>query len=189
MTVLRLIAGEAVPFDDDGAPMLLGPRSRRPGLAHEDVALDLDQALAERCAGAAALEGLPTPLWAVIAIESERALRLTCADTDLAAAATRLHALARTGRHGSAEGTRLGAWAAALRLAHRTSPEVDRPLRLLVPYHTLLSWRSAASDAELGLQEWAIRILADPPSGRGPWEAAAAEQASTLAEWIALHRA
>jgi len=188
MTVLHLIAGEDLPFDDDGRPMLLGPRSRRPGLAHEEIALSLDYAVAETCAIAAAREGLPTALWAVIAIESERAFRLVCDDTDVATARPRLNALARTRRHSSAHGTRLGAYAAALRLANKKVPVVEHSLRLLVPYHSLLSWRIAARDSGRALQDWATGILTHPPSGRGLWEAAAAEQGSTVAEWIAVHK-
>ncbi len=70
MPALRLIPGDGQRPSEPVCPMRLDARSRRPGLAHEEFNLCLDLPHAERACRRAATEGLPLPLWVVIAIEA-----------------------------------------------------------------------------------------------------------------------
>src|SRR5271166_6896972 len=79
MTALRVIDGEGRGTGDACAPMQLGHRSRRPGLAHDEFWLDLGSG-ATSVLVAAAHDRLPPPLWAALTIESERALRAVASD-------------------------------------------------------------------------------------------------------------
>lgn len=190
MTALRLIPGEGRRLADDTGPMRLHARSRRPGLAHEELDLSLDRSTAERVVRRTA--GLPPPLWAVIAIESERALgAATRADESDAVLARRLDWAARRTTPNPRRRTQLAAYAAALRQPPATSqPAPARtPLGLLVPYHTLLVWDIAADQDGVSLANWARARLAAVEMGRPLWEAAAAEAGQMLAEWVALRAA
>lgn len=189
MTALRLIAGESRPVRGAQGPMRLDMRSRRPGLAHEELDLVLDSSAAGRLAGEATSDGLPSPLWAVIAIESERAL-CAAAPTDWARRelCRRLDSAARLSVLEPRRDTRLDAYAAALR--HSPAPAhyagVTTRLTLLVPYHTLLAWEVAADHDGIPLLDWAHSQLVAVGPGRPLWEAAAAESGQTLGEWVAL---
>lgn len=191
MIALRLIDGEGRGTRDACAPMQLGQRSRRPGLAHDEFFLYLGSGAASVLV-AAAQDHLPAPLWAALTIESERALQAVAADLSRRRSlAARLDRIASTTHAGPAGGeTRLHAWAAALRhppaAGPRTSPPQAAALDLLVPYHTLQAWHLAAERAGLPMLEWARSLLATTGAGRAMWEAAAAEAACTLGEWVAL---
>jgi hypothetical protein len=169
--------------------MRLDLRCRRPGLAHEELDLALDSSTATRIAGDASREGVPSPLWAAIAIESERAL-CAAARTDRARRELRLYldSAARQSGLGAQGDRRLEAYATALRQATARTRDASATtcLTLLVPYHTLLAWEIAADHEDTPLLDWArSRLLAVGP-GRPLWEAAAAERGQTLGEWVAL---
>ncbi len=189
MPVLRLIPGDGQRPSEPVRPMRLDARSRRPGLAHEEFNLCLDLPHAERACRRAAAEGLPPPLWAVIAIESQRALRAACPDESSDAIASRLDWVARRPPRQVRRATRLAAYAAVLRCPPRTVQpvQVASELPLLVPYHTSLAWEIAAEDDEIALNDWALVQLAAAGTRRPLWEAASAEAGQMLAEWIALH--
>lgn len=186
---MRLIPGENLDPDDGyGGLMRLDGRSRRPGLAHEEIALWLGHASAERVGSAAAVESIPAALWATITIEAERALRNAAREAQSRATlAGRLNAAARQPFLLPTRRTRLAAYAAALRARHRPPPAAAAPvpLTLLVPYHTWLAWELAACEDGLVVRDWVQAMLEEAPAGRRLWEAAAAERAQTLAEWIA----
>jgi len=189
MRALRLIQGENRRRESTGA-LRLDERSRRPGLAHEELTLELDRELAARVTAQAASDGVPAPLWAVIAIESERARLATVTGHPQEELSRRLDWIARRHREPPRE-TRLAAYAAALR---RASDPTDLgalrpPLALLVPYHSLVAWEIAAEDAGAPLEEWARNQLGVAGRGRSLWEAAAAEAGQMLAEWVAVHAA
>jgi hypothetical protein len=191
MTALRMIDGEGRGTGDACAPIQLGHRSRRPGLAHDELWLDLGSGAASVLV-LATHDRLPPPLWAALTIESERALRTVAPEPSRRRPlAARLDRIARTRSASSGRGeTRLHAWAAALRhppaAGPRTAPAQAVALDLLVPYHTLQAWQLAAERAGLPLHEWARSLLATSGAGRAMWEAAAAEAACTLGEWVAL---
>jgi hypothetical protein len=168
--------------------MRLDARSRRPGLAHEEFNLCLDLPHAERACHMAAAEGLPLPLWVVIAIESQRALRAARPDESPGAVASRLDWAARRPPRQVRRATRLAAYAAVLRCPPRTVQpmRVASELPLLVPYHTFLAWEIAAEDDEVALNDWALAQLAAAGTRRPLWEAASAEAGQMLAEWVAL---
>jgi hypothetical protein len=178
MTALRLIDGEGRGAPGVSARMRLDVRSRRPGVAHEE----LENAAHDR---------LPLPLWVLIAIESERALH-AAASSELGRSelAARLDWVARMPPSDVSRETRLRAWAVVLRCPtdppRDVAPAPGVAIDLLVPYHTLFAWKLAADRAEVPLLEWARSRLASASRGRALWEAAAAETGCTLGEWVAL---
>jgi hypothetical protein len=190
MTALRLIDGGGQESRGRCFPPRLDSRSRRPGVAHEELELPLGS-----CASAAAANAvhdrLPLPLWVLIAIESERALQ-AAASSELARTrlAARLDWIARMPTTDASRETRLRAWAVVLRCPpdppRDVAPAPSVAIGLLVPYHTLFAWEFAADRAGVPLFEWARSRLASAGQGRALWEAAAAETGSTLGEWIAL---
>jgi len=196
MPILRLIEGGPARFIDayDPAPFELDLDQLRPGLAHEPLMLVLDDAIARLAESRAAADGLATPLWSVLAVESERALR------DAAAAigwqpGELADQLDGTAAAGGTPGVvqrrrRLGRYAMALRQSERRqcAPASSR-LLLAVPYHSLLAWELAAMAEGESTEAWAINRLEALPTGRGWWEAAAATDGQTLAEWIGLQAA
>ena len=191
MTALRLIDGEGQGAHGGRAAMQLDVRSRRPGVAHEEIELHcIGAAAAAACAGAA-YDRLPVPLWSLIAIESERALQAAAPDDPARSKlAARLDWVARMPPPDVPRETRLHAWAVALRCPPDSlcygSPTPEVTLELIVPYHTLLAWELAANRVGLPLTEWACISIAGAGLGRRLWEAAAAEAGCTLGEWIAL---
>lgn len=165
-------------------------RSRRPGVAHEELELPLGSC-ASAVAANAARERLPLPLWALIAIESERALQaVASSERARSEVANRLDWVARMPPSHASRETCLRAWACALRCPpdppYDVAPTACVAIDLLVPYHTLFAWELAADHAGAPLLEWARSRLASASRGRALWEAAAAEAGCTLGEWIAL---
>jgi hypothetical protein len=166
----------------------------RPGFAHEAVELTVDAELAEAVERAAATEGLPTMLWAALAIESERALHAHPREAMIAVSAIedKLDAAARatTSTAAAPRGRRLTRYALALRRGTvRAAGTPQRRLTLAVPHHTVIAWELAAVDAQQALGGWARARLARLPAGRPRWEAAAALAGQTLGEWIAVQAA
>jgi hypothetical protein len=168
--------------------------SLRPGMAHERLELALDADHAGAVEAAASAEGIPSELWAAIAIESERALRSAAAATGT----TSHHlqgALNDAAVHPptvttAQRGRRLAGYARALRTGARATPSGAAPgLVVVVPYHTLLAWELGAAHAGAAVEWWACALLGVMPQGRTQWEAAAAEAGQTLSEWVALQAA
>jgi hypothetical protein len=192
MTALRLIPGEASGAEGPETSFHLDQRSRRPGLAHEEILLELDFQLRNHLSALAAADGLPPALYAVIAIEAQRALHAVASEKESVAVLEReLDWAARRPPPERSRATRLAAYAAALR---RASPAphlsvAPHPLALLVPYHTLITWELSSGADGLALSDWASKQLAGAAAGRSLWEAAAAEHGQTLAEWIGLRAA
>jgi hypothetical protein len=188
MTALRLIVGEGRPAEAGVAAISLGERSRRPGLAHEELGLELDRPTAVHVGRHAARERLPVALWAVIAIESERALfAVAPGDGARMKLIEHLDAVAGDTAEATLPNTRLDAYAYALRGSYVAAPSAPLTrLSLLVPYHSLRAWQIAADCDEIALDEWARRGLLAARPGRASWEAAAALCGQTLGEWIAL---
>jgi hypothetical protein len=184
---LRLVTGEGC-VELESAPFRLHAEARRPGLAHETLAVPVRAPLLAGLARAAARDGMPLALWACLAVESERALEAVAPSSRRGAAAAALDSAALPDRLATAGGTRLQAYAEALRERSPGEPEPggDGRLRLFVPYHSLSAWRRAARDDEAGLEAWVRARLARLPAGRHRWEAAAAERGETLGEWVAM---
>jgi hypothetical protein len=194
--MLRAIASDAVPdinvyrpaqFDLDVQPL-------RPGVAHESIELVLEPGLADAVEEAAAADGLPTSLWAAIAIESERALR-ALASTTAATPAALMRMLDDTARHREGglahqRGRRLVRYALALdaRAPRARGPAQSR-LMVAVAQHTLIAWELAAAGGGELVERWATQTLGRLPAGRGSWESAAALVGQTLGEWVAAQAA
>ena len=185
---LRLINGEGCGDGSAVGAMRLDARTRRPGVAHEEFELFLDRPAAEHVLRAAARDGLPEELFAVIAIESERALSgATPGGQSPVAVARRLDWEARRAQSEFRPTTQLAAYAALLREARSRKPTgTASALELLVPYHTLHAWKIAAGGAGVSLGDWARAQLVSVGTGRRLWEAAAAEAGEMLAGWVAL---
>lgn len=166
----------------------------RPGFAHAAVTLTLDAKLAEAVEAAAAADGLPTPLWAGLAIESERAVRALAQATGIDTAALE-QTLAAAAVHtaetlAGQRGRRLARYALALRTCGARKPERPRKrLTVAVALHTLTAWELAAAVERQSVGDWAAARLASLPTGRARWESAAAQAGQTLGEWIAVQAA
>jgi hypothetical protein len=185
-TVHSVEAYRAAPFDLAVHPM-------RPGIAHDEVTLVLGPELALTIEQAAARDGAPTPLWASVAIESERALVALAqigragraaleTSLDTAAVPTSSVVLVRGGR--------VASYAKAVRIRAPRAAAVGRSTLVVpVPHHTRLAWELAARVEGESLSEWAAALLAAAPLGRLSWEAAAAEAGQTLGEWVAVQAA
>jgi hypothetical protein len=163
----------------------------RPGVAHERLEVALDRDTVSAVEAAASADGVPSELWAVIAVESERALRTAAAATGVAR--NRLEAaLNDAAAHpltvtAAGHGRRLAGYARALRRGDANTPTgAARGLTIIVAYHTLFAWELEAAHTGASVESWAAALLAVMPQGRLQWEAAAAEAGQTLGEWVAL---
>lgn len=129
--------------------------------------------------------GVPVALQAVIAIEAAHAFErvsaagVTRAALDHAAEATEpaRALIPRPALLGYAE-----------QLLDAAGPPVPfaGELELLPPSRLLGAWRLAAFDGALELEQWMTVMLDRAPACSLRWEAAAAAQALTLTEWVAL---
>ncbi len=193
---LCVLAGEGVPDIDVycPAPFDLAVQPLRPGVAHESLALVLDPRLADAVEWAAAADGLPTSLWAGIAIESERALitLATAINADPTALATVLDDAARQRPDGLAHhrGRRLVRYALALRDCSPREPvRAQSPLNISVAQDALIAWELAGAALGQCAEQWAAVCLSRLPGARGRWESAAALVGQTVGEWVATQAA
>lgn len=193
---LRVLAGGPAEVVDAyrAAPFDLAVHPLRPGMAHEAVTLTLDLALGDAVERAAADEGLPTPLWAALVIESERALQALAHDVgveeEAVEQALNLAAAESPDEPSVQRGRRLIRYALALRTPRpRSARSPCGRLKLPVPQHTFIAWESAAAAARLTVADWAAARLVRVPAGRARWESAAARAGQTLGEWIAVQAA
>jgi hypothetical protein len=190
---LSLVHGEArVASLFRPPPYRLGERAQRPGELADLLVADLGTRALKHADVVARAAGLPLPLAVVIAIESERALgeAATAADLDRADLVEALDAASadRAAAAFDAPPTRrLRAYGTALRSGgyRRTRHDGDR-LELAVPHRLLACWTVAAQEARQTLNDWLSEMITAATTGRESWEAAAAAEGRTLAEWIAL---
>jgi hypothetical protein len=194
--MLRVLAGgSAEAVDAYRAPAFdLTFHPLRPGFAHEAVTLALDARRAEAVERGAAAEGLPTPLWTGLVIESERALQAVARDAGINATTlgNSLNGAAARTTAGLAvqRSRRLGRYALALqRCGPRNAHPPCQRLTIAVPQHTLTAWELAAGLERTTVEPWATAHLETLPEGRHHWESAAAQAGQTLGEWIALQAA
>jgi hypothetical protein len=195
---LTVLVGEGGPGVDcyRPRPFDLAMQPLRPGISHREFVLRPGRALVRRVEALAAHEGLPTPLWASLAIESQRALRALASvmRVDPAALERTLAEAANADAYAtglaSHRGRRLNRYALALRNARpRGVVAIPATLRLAVPMHTFTAWELAAAAEGAALETWAKTYLSELPTGRGLWESAAAQAGATLAEWAAFQAA
>jgi hypothetical protein len=138
----------------------------------------------------ASASGLPTELWARLAIEADRQLTRAAllAGLDRGALTTRLNEIADDDEATVvALGTRsLSGYARLLRAAEPSDLRRSRPggLTLLVPDALALSWTRTANACRLTLSMWASERVLGAPAGAIRWEAAAATNGDSLGEWI-----
>lgn len=129
--------------------------------------------------------GVPTALQVVIAIEAAHALErvsgtgLTCSALNSAA---REPEPARTLIPRPA----LLGYSEQLLDAGEQPGRFEGELELLPPSRLLGTWRLAAFDAALELDQWITMMLDRAPAGCLRWEAAATARGLTLTEWVAL---
>lgn len=168
----------------------LASRPTRPGGVHVELLADVSPDLAARVRVAAAAEGLAAEAWSAIAIESERVLGTLNADRDMLVEDLDLAARGQSAViPGGAR--RLAEYATSLREAQPLpvdrTPRIESAagrLLVLAPYNSTSSWRLAAIEGGLTMDDWISSMLARSAPGRTLWEAASAERGQTLAEWI-----
>jgi hypothetical protein len=170
-------------------PYRLGERAQRPGELADLLVLELDERTLEHAGALASAAALPVPLMVVIAAESERALReaATAGELDLADLVEALDAAAASASTSGFDpppARRLRAYAAALRSGGYPKP--SGRAELVVPHRVLARWNLVAQGASLTLDAWLSGVVAGATPGRECWEAEAAGQGQTLAEWIGL---
>lgn len=137
---------------------------------------------------------LPRELAIYIAVEAERALQESAmlfavdaidlaADLDEAAAAVPArdlrHALARP----------LLEYATALGAGISRLEEGDTAIRARVPHQVAAHWTQAAAASGVSFERWLAQILERSSGARISWEAAAAQSARSLAEWVLIQAA
>jgi hypothetical protein len=191
-----VLAGEAMTDIDAyrAAPFDLAIQPLRPGMAHDSLALVLEPSLADAVERSAAADGLPTPLWAAITIESERALiaLARATDTDPSSLAGGLDCAASRSPSTLANqrGRRLVRYGLVVRDPAPREPRLaNSPLNVIVAHHTVIAWELAAAAEGWTVRDWATVALSRLPPGRGRWESAAVLAGQTLGEWIAVQAA
>jgi hypothetical protein len=188
---LSLVLGEsrsAPAFDP--LPVALSERTQRPGELADLVAIQLSAELRVHVEALASRARMPLHLWAVIAVEAERALAEVAgagSAAELAAAFDAAAGTAPTSEFSPMPARALRAYAAALRAsAWRRSPRQKPELNLVVVDRLRARWSLEAQAAGLTLPTWIAARLASAEVGREHWEAQAAFEGRTLAEWAAL---
>lgn len=187
---LSLVRGQARGASFVPSAYRLDERAQRPGELADVFAIELTPELCAHAEALAARARLPLALTIVLAVEAERAHSEIAAalgvgagdlaaDLDVAAAASAATDL-------DPPATRpLRAYAGALRSA---GYKLRRPprLELVVPDRLRARWTLAATESGLSLEEWLARVLATATSAHADWEAQAASEGRTLAEWVSL---
>jgi len=167
----------------------LTAQPQRPGELCCELRL-AERELAAEAEKHAAATGVPTALWATVAVEATRCLTPAAGVLgvprstlngwlDDAAAAT------DAAKPGRTPGCRLLDYAQALQSA-RPRPAGARigPLLLRPSETTLAAWWLAATEASLTLEAWCAACLRTAAPGAMSWEAAAALGGQTIGEWL-----
>lgn len=133
---------------------------------------------------------LPLPLAIVLAVEAKRVLEEVA--TELRVVASALAAeldvaatVAATNDLDPPPTRPLRAYAAAVRSGGYKLRCAQR-VELVVPDRLRGRWTLTATAAGLSLEQWIARVLAMATSAHEEWEAQAAFEGRTLAEWISL---
>jgi hypothetical protein len=129
--------------------------------------------------------GVPVGLQAVVAIEAAHALERVSTTNVVCATLDRAAELPGR-RRAVIPPPRLLGYAAQLRWAGDRARAFLGELELLPPSRLLGTWRLAAYDAGLELEEWMTVMLGRAPAGALQWEASAAVEGLTLTEWVLL---
>jgi hypothetical protein len=175
------------PFDAPAFSLEMQPQ--RPGELCESLSIELPLTVFSAAISHARAVRLPLALWLVITIEAERALGAAASAAgvepeDVAHAADTAARAVRRYDVGPAETRRLASYATALRAGTSDSTATAAKTRVTLRLsHLLLArWALTAADADVSLGEWAAGLSLVP--GRERWEAAAAEDAQPLGEWL-----
>jgi hypothetical protein len=188
---LSLIPGEAWSAPQFAPPaVVLNERTQRPGELADVVPIELSGDLANRVNALAQRQGMPPALCVVIAVEAARALHEVATATGAAASEVAdwldvAAAIAPPAEFEPPAARPLRAYARALETARYKSRSVRR-LELIVPDRLRARWSLAAQNAGLTVEVWITVQLAAARPGTERWEAQAAAEARTLAEWVAF---
>jgi hypothetical protein len=164
----------------------------RPGELPELLVLELSDEGAASAEEAAAKAGVPIELWVRVAVEVARHIRAIgesvaiAADLVAEALATAASDTSRD-RVSAVDGRRQRAYAASLRGAGPRTPHRrrSRRLSLLVPDQTIAAWGMDAATAGVTLPTYvSSAVAASATLDVIALEAASAERAMTLGEWI-----
>lgn len=181
---LRLVESEPP------APYLQGSRwpvdlrrfPYRPGEMPESLLVSLPDGIAER----ACREGLPTALWARLAIEATRIIRRVVDLTGRPAPVVeeRLRAVASGPGVHTPGLSPLSRYASALLEGGLSEPhEPSVETEIFIPSEMALCWHTASSEADLTLKAWMSSTLRGGFSGVAELEARAAASGESLAAW------
>lgn len=179
----------APPFDLEHQP-------QRPGELCREIRLRPSERDGAVEAGAAAA-GVPSSLWATLAIESQRCAEETALLFDVpgyivSGALEHAASKERESSVGPTEesSSRLCDYAQALlRAPARRARPTMGGLLLRPPLRMLTAWSLSSHAAGLPLEAWATLHLTQPIYEPVNWEASAAEAGQTLAEWIVVQTA
>jgi hypothetical protein len=192
LTVVAAEPEEPVRFDP--APFSLKAQPQRPGELAELVDIDMPPTVATRVRATAADSGLPAELWLYIAVEAERAVDEATSVFGIERdelvvfieAAARI-VPPRAPRHVLVR--RLEEYGAALIGAGSAPPANGSGLTIRVPHRVSARWAHAAAEAGKPFDRWLEDMVVAARAGRERWEASAACDARTLAEWVLLQAA
>lgn len=187
---LSLVRGDARAASFEPEPYRLGERSQRPGELADVLRIELTPERRAHSEALATRARLPLELAVVIAVEAERALQevasaLAIDPTDIAADLDAVAASSVAAEFDPVPTRPLRAYASALR-SGGYRPVRKQRLELVVPDRLHASWSLAATNARVPLDEWVAARLAAATSTRERWEAQAANEGQTLAEWVSL---
>lgn len=176
-------------FDLDRQP-------QRPGELCREIRLrasEHDSAVEAQAAAA----GVPSSLWATLAIESQRCLQETASLFGVPG-----HVVSGALEHAASDGrksaagpsgespSRLYDYARALvRAGARPARPTIGGLLLRPPLRMLTAWSLSCHATGLPLEAWATLHLAEAINEPVNWEASAAQAGQTLAEWIVVQTA
>jgi hypothetical protein len=174
---------EAPPYDLDQQPQRPGELCAEIRIANGSAAADVHRRAAD--------VGLPSTLWATLAVESHRTVELTGTLLGLSAPGVRavLDEQIHTGEEPT--GTRLGDYARALTHAHQRKASFGFGAVLLRPSTTqITAWTLAAAADGVSLEAWVLaRLQSTPSNSLQRWEASAAIAGQTLCEWALVQTA
>lgn len=189
---LRVVTGEGLLRD---APVLRVPTLEaqpvRPGEMPEVLLVELGAEAAARTASEVERTGVPTPLWLRLAVEAARHVFAAAArggispeqiigSLDEAAAGS-------AGSVRAVQSRRHCEYARLLRTASSRRRDWVMPSRYVevaAPDALLTAWALEAAQVAVDLSEFVSARVVEAPLECVTWEAAAAEEGRSLAEWI-----
>jgi hypothetical protein len=173
-------------------PYDLALQPQRPGELTRELALHLSREDAFLVENRAAGKGLPASLWATIAVEAARSIKLV--EASLGLPVERIHKLLLAAARASdspQRHSRLNDYAHALRAAKPRTPAAVSVGRIALNpgLASATAWNCEADSAGTSLEAWIQDAIVAAPDDFVLCEAAAADEGRQLSEWALVQAA